>query len=208
MKKITDETVEDDLRYGQVVIVWARWSIVIFAFIMSLYRPRSKTELIVVIMGLLVVALLNFALHTRILMKQPTNVKIIYLASLADICLISVITGLNGGISSHVYLYFFPAVLVFALVFPSILTIWLTVAVLILYAGICLIFSDPKLQSGDETILIFRLLSILGASIVGNRYRSVEAKRRGKTAEPKNAQKEQVLRSDGVSLDEEKGVTS
>lgn len=185
MKRSIDETVEDDLRYGQKVIIWARWMIVVFALIMGLYRPEGITELVIIILALLAVAVLNFALHTRVLTKQPVKINLIYVASVADICLISLITGLKGGINTHVFLYYYPAVLAFALVFPRKLTIQLTIVVLILYFSICLLFSNTGLQSGHETVLIFRLLSIFGVAIVGNQYRLIEAKRRKKAAEKK-----------------------
>lgn len=185
MKKSIDETVEDDLRYGQKVIIWARWMIVVFALIMGLYRPEGITELVIIILALLAVAVLNFALHTRVLTKQPVKINLIYVASVADICLISLITGLKGGINTHVFLYYYPAVLAFALVFPRKLTIQLTIVVLILYFSICLLFSNTGLQSGHEAVLIFRLLSIFGVAIVGNQYRLIEAKRRKKAAEKK-----------------------
>lgn len=185
MKRSIDETVEDDLRYGQKVIIWARWMIVVFALIMGLYRPEGITELVIIILALLAVAVLNFALHTRVLTKQPVKINLIYVASVADICLISLITGLKGGINTHVFLYYYPAVLAFALVFPHKLTIQLTIVVLILYFSICLLFSNTGLQSGHETVLIFRLLSIFGVAIVGNQYRLIEAKRRKKAAEKK-----------------------
>ena len=185
MRRSIDETVEDDLRYGQNVIIWARWMIVVFALIMGLYRPKSITELVIIILALLTVALLNFSLHTRVLTKQPVKMNLIYVASIADICLITLITALKGGINTHVFLYYYPAVLAFSLVFRGILTIWLTSGVVILYFVICLIFSSTGLQSGDETILIFRLLSIAGIAIVGNQYRLIEAKRREKAARNK-----------------------
>lgn len=185
MKRSIDETVEDDLRYGQKIIIWARWMIVVFSLIMGLYRPEGITELVIIILALLAVAVLNFALHTRVLTKQPVKINLIYVASVADICLISLITGLKGGINTHVFLYYYPAVLAFALVFPRKLTIQLTIVVLILYFSICLLFSNTGLQSGHETVLIFRLLSIFGVAIVGNQYRLIEAKRRKKAAEKK-----------------------
>jgi hypothetical protein len=159
--------------------------IVVFALIMGLYRPEGITELVIIILALLAVALLNFALHTRVLTNQPVKINLIYVASVADICLISLITGLKGGINTHVFLYYYPAVLAFALVFPRNLTIRLTIIVLILYFSVCLLFSKTGFQSGHETILIFRLLSISGVAIVGNQYRLIEAKRRKKAAEKK-----------------------
>ena len=188
MKRSIDETVEDDLRYGQEVIIWARWMIVAFALIMGLYRPKDITDLVIIILSLLAVATLNFVLLTRVLTKQHVKINLIYIASIADICMISLITGLKGGINTHVFLYYYPAVLAFSLVFRGIITVWLTIGVLAIYVGICL--TSTGLQPGYETILIFRLLSISGVAIVGNQYRSIEAKRRRKAAEKQTLQSE------------------
>jgi hypothetical protein len=209
MERTVDRTVEDDLRYGLIVIIWARWSIVIFAFILRLYRATEVSMLIVTIIGLLAVALLNFALHIRILSKQAVPAKWVYLASIADLFLISLITGLEGGLHTHIFLYYYPAVLGFALVFPGKITTWLTIGVMVLYSGICLLFSDPALRfDGDEAILIFRLMSLLGVSVVGNRYRFVEGLRRAKAAETREAlQNELKRRSPKISTRARGGAT-
>ena len=126
MERSVDETVEADLRYGMIVIIWARWSIVIFAFILRLYRASEISLLVITIIGLLVVALINFTLHLRILAKRSIKPKWVYLASVTDICLISLITALDGGLHTHIFLYYFPAVLGYALVFRGVTTAWLT----------------------------------------------------------------------------------
>jgi hypothetical protein len=175
---------------------------------LTLYRTRGVTELIVTILGLLAVALMNFALHARVMTKQPVNVKLVYYASAVDICIISLITGLLGGINTHIYLYYYPAVLAFALVFPNAITVGLALGVLVLYTGICLLFSDPKFAAGDETMLIFRLLSILGVAIVGNKYRSVEAKRRHAVEEARRAVKKKMDRQKRALKQKKAGATS
>jgi hypothetical protein len=195
MANMVDETVEDDLRFGLIVIIWARWSIVIFAFILRLYRAADLPMLVITIVGLLVVALINFTLHARILSKRPVNVKWIYAASILDICLISLITGLSGGLHTHIFLYFFPALLGFALVFPGVVTTWFTAAVMVLYSIICLFASSPTLRfDGDESILIFRLLALAGVAIVGNRYRFVEGQRRAKALETRKTLQSELKR--------------
>ena len=195
MGKALDETVADDLQHGLIVIIWARWSIVVFAFILRMYRATELGMLIITIVGLMAVALLNFALHARILSKRAVQVKWVYMASIADIGLISLITGLDGGLHTHIFLYYYPAVLGFALVFPGMVTTWLTLAVVLLYSIICLFASSPPLQfDGDEAILIFRLLSLVGVAVVGNRYRFVEGYRRAKAAETRRALQSELRR--------------
>ena len=209
MGKLVDETVEDDLRYGLIVIIWARWSIVIFAFILRLYRATEIPMLVITIIGLLAVALINFALHVRILSKQAPKIRWVYLASIADMCLISLITGLEGGLNTHIFLYYYPAVLGFALVFPGKITTWLTIGVMVLYYGICLFFSEPPMKfDGDEAILIFRLMSLLGVAVVGNRYRFVEGQRRAKAAETRQSLQMELKRRSQKIPSRSKGGSS
>ena len=209
MGKLVDETVEDDLRYGLIVIIWARWSIVIFAFILRLYRATEIPMLVITIIGLLAVALINFALHVRILSKQAPKIRWVYLASIADMCLISLITGLEGGLNTHIFLYYYPAVLGFALVFPGKITTWLTIGVMVLYYGICLFFSEPAMKfDGDEAILIFRLMSLLGVAVVGNRYRFVEGQRRAKAAETRQSLQMELKRRSQKIPSRSKGGSS
>ena len=209
MGKLVNETAETDLQYGLIVIIWARWSIVIFAFINSLYRAEEMSTLMLTIVGLLAVALINFVLHTRILSKQAVEAKWVYLASIVDICLISLITGLEGGLHTNVFLYYYPAVLGFALVFPGAVTILLTIAVITLYSGICLLFSTPSLQfNGDESIFIFRLAALLGIVIVGNRYRSVERQRMVKENDTRQTLNDELKRRRETPIKREVGGPS
>ena len=189
-----DSEIRDDLRHGHIVIIWARWAIVVFAFLMRLYRPEDLTELVVSVLGLLTVALVNFTLHVQVMMKRPPKVGLVYLASAMDICLITLITGLQGGVHSNVFVYYFPAVLGFALVFPGKITVELTGGVLALYVGVCALASDPSLESGDEAMLFLRILALIGVALVGNRFRSVEAMRRNTTADGEQRLEEELRR--------------
>ena len=195
MGKTANESVADDIQHGLIVIVWARWSIVIFAFIMRMYRATEMSMLVITIIGLMAVALVNFALHASILAKRSIPTIWVYLASIMDICLISLIVGLDGGLNTHIFLYFYPAVLGFALVFPGRATLLLTLGVLAVYSLICIVGSNPPLQyDGDESILIFRLLSLIGVAVVGNRYRFVESYRRAKAAETRRTLQSELKR--------------
>ena len=62
--------ISDDLRYGQIVIVAARWMLVLSAFVLLLYRSDKINELVFGVVGLLGIAVANFWLHTKILRKQ------------------------------------------------------------------------------------------------------------------------------------------
>jgi len=209
MERAVDETIEDDLRYGLIVVIWARWSIVIFAFILRLYRATEIALLVTTIVGLLVIALINFTLHLRILAKRSIKPTWVYLASITDICLISLITALEGGLHTHIFLYYVPAVLGYALVFRGVATAWLTAAVIVLYTAICSVGSSPPLEfNGDESILFFRLLSLAGVAVVGNRYRFVEGQRRAKAVETRRTLQDELKRRSRISVTQKAGGAS
>jgi len=94
---MSTQTVSDDVQYGHIVIVTARWLLVIAGFLFLLYRPASITEVAVGTVGVLAVAATNFWLHTRILMKQPIETSRVYGASAADLVVISVLVALQDG---------------------------------------------------------------------------------------------------------------
>src|SRR2546421_8203659 len=88
------DPISDDLQYGQIVIVAGRWMLVISAFILLLYRADKVNELVLGILGLLTIAVANFWLHTKILRNEMVQPEWVYLASAADIAVISLMTWL------------------------------------------------------------------------------------------------------------------
>jgi hypothetical protein len=170
----------DDLRFGHIVIVTARWLLVVAGFAFLLYRPASVTEVAAGTVGVLAIAAANFWLHMQILLKRPVEPGWVHWACAADVLVISLLVALQGGLESKAFVFYYPAVLCFALVLPAAVTFGLTAAVLGAYGIICLTAGDSPLQAeGSETILISRLLTLLAVAVVANRYREVESHRRG-----------------------------
>src|SRR5438093_8391721 len=157
--------ISDDLRYGQIVIVAARWMLVLSAFVLLLYRSDKINELVFGVVGLLGIAVANFWLHTKILRKQCVEPEWVYLASGADLAVISLMTWLQGGIWGRVFPYYYPAILCYALVFRVGITTVLTSAIVGAYALLSAA-SNPAMQSGDEQVLIARLLAVVGVAFV------------------------------------------
>jgi hypothetical protein len=173
----TSTAIVDDLRYGQIVIVAARWMLVLSAFALLLYRSDKINELIFGVLGLLGIAVANFWLHTKILRKQCVEPAWVYLASAADIAVISLMTWFQGGIWGRVFPYYYPAVLCYALIFRSRITMLLTSTVIGAYLVLATA-STPAMQAGDDQVLVARLLAIAGVAFVASRYRAVEESRR------------------------------
>jgi len=168
----------DDLQHGHIVIVAARWLLALAGLGFLLYHAGSVAELAAGIAGVLVVAVVNFHLHTRILTRRPVPDDWIYWASAGDLLVVSLLVILQGGLASKAFVFFYPAVLCFALVFPRNITWMLAATLLAAYTLICASLGPIE----DERILIPRLLALAGVAYVGSRYRDVEVARRSRRA--------------------------
>jgi len=190
--------ISDDLRYGQIVIVAARWMLVLSAFVLLLYRSDKINELVFGVVGLLGIAVANFWLHTKILRKQCVEPEWVYLASAADIAVISLMTWLQGGIWSRVFPYYYPAVLCYVLVFRSGITMFFTATVVGAYAVLAAM-SSPPMQAADDQVLMARLLAIAGVAFVAGRYRVVEEGRRARIQNAQRALHEAIEERETVT---------
>src|SRR5438477_12537220 len=81
----------DDVAFGQIVIVSARWILVLAGFLLALWSPKRLQDLQVVLGFVLLLAVCNFFLHARLLMKRShvENAAIAYATSIADMAMIS-----------------------------------------------------------------------------------------------------------------------
>jgi hypothetical protein len=191
---MVSETSLDDLKYGQIVIVNARWLLVVAGFIFLLYRPNNTSELIAGILGVLAIAVINFYLYTRILKKEAVPANWVYLASAIDLGVISLLNYVQGGLGSKAFPFYYAAILCFSLVFETHITSVLAGGVLLLYALICLNSNPPMQFKGDEQILVVRLLTLAGVAFVANRYRHIERDRRQKEVGARLALQSELVR--------------
>ena len=61
----------DDLAHGQVVIIAARWVLVVAGLILALWDPAPIAELRFQIVFILGLAMVNFYLQAQVLMRRP-----------------------------------------------------------------------------------------------------------------------------------------
>jgi len=178
----------DDLQHGHIVIVAARWLLATSGLAFLLYRAGSIQELTAGIAGVLAVAVINFHLHTRILTRQPIDPEWAYWASAVDLAVVSLLVIVQGGAASKAFVFYFPAVLCFALVFPRHVTFSLAAALLGAYGVIAI-----SLGPADERVVVPRLLALAGVAYIGSRYREVEAARRARRASLDALESKEVL---------------
>jgi hypothetical protein len=170
------ETPLDDLRQGHTVIIAARWMLVAAGLGFVLYRPKSPLDVTIGILSVLGLAIVNFWLHTRPLTNRPVEPFWAYLASAADVAVISGLMLMTGSVASKSYVFYYPAVLAYSLVFPLGVSASLSAAVL------AFVFATGVIDGMDERILVARLATLAVTAFIGWRYRVVEEKRRDRRA--------------------------
>jgi hypothetical protein len=160
---------------GQMLLVIARWVLVVAGFSLVLWDPGGIADMRFKILVLFLLAGANFFLGTQVLRKKMTNDLVIFGASLADILVITLIILSEGGFRSPTYIFFFPAVLAISVALPLVETTFFTAGIVSIY-GVISIFS-MSFSTGDFQTLVIRLLMIAGVAIIGTIYNQMETKR-------------------------------
>lgn len=173
----------DDLAYGQIVIVAFRWILVIAGLVFTMWNPGPLSQLRVAILLILALAGVNFYLHSQLMRRKPTVGSVAYAASAGDIAVISLIVLAQGGFESPTYIFYYPAILVFSVAFPSRVTYAYTIGTMVLYA---LIASATTSTGPTQQVLITRLLTLAATGVCGNLYWRIEQNRRRAAAEARD----------------------
>ena len=166
----------DDLTQGQRVIVTARWILVLSALLLTLWNPSPLSELRVQLTFILILAVGNFYLHAQLLRRRRVWGELVVAASLVDIAVISIMIGISDGrFDSNVFAFYFPAILAFAVAFPTALTLVFTGGVIAIYS--VLGFSSSGV-AGNEAVMVTRMLMLAAVAICGTVYWRSERSRR------------------------------
>ena len=168
-----------DLRYGQVVIVSARWILIASGLIIALWSPGPVSELRIQIATTLVLAAVNFYLHAQLLVKRPVLDEVVYAASVGDLVVITAIVASQGGFESGNYIFYFPAVLAFAVSFPRLLTAVFAGGAAAAY-GLLALATLPEWDVTGQTAVFLRVLTIVAVAACGSLYWGVERDRRAR----------------------------
>ena len=174
-KWVTPGTLSDPdvILYAAIVSVWGRWFIWLVSIFQMAYRPGFWFPDDIEYLSIpVLLAVFNGLVHYRLLTNRPVKWRWMLLLSAVDVALIMVGVVIGGGFKSFVFLAYYPALAVFAVVFSSSLLsfAWTTTAALA-YAVVCLMVgSGLDLDAGNEKVLVGRLavmyLIVLGISFI------------------------------------------
>jgi len=169
---------EGDLAHGQMVIVAARWILVTAGLVLALWNPASIGPLRLQVLVLLLIAVANFFLHSQLLRKRGAVSGTAYLASAADLGVITLLVATQGGFDSNLFVFYFPAMLALSVAFRPELTAAYGGATIALYGLIC--FQSIGLDTTSEQIqtIFVRMLMIAAVAVCGALYQRIEQDRR------------------------------
>jgi hypothetical protein len=182
VRRLEHEAAED-IFFGQVVMIWARWFLIAAGTIFFLWTAQKSSQVALGVLPIVALMVLNFYLHGRYLLERPSNVLQITAASTIDVALVSAIVllwqsdaapGLTG-LASPFFVLYYPVVLAFAFVMPRRLTVIFTASTAAVYAAICL----PDLTSiTTAKVLVLRLATLAAMGGIGTFYWRIQRSRR------------------------------
>jgi hypothetical protein len=177
-----DEQVSGSSQLGQVVIVTARWLLIITGFVVTLWNPTQANinPVRITLLVLFGLAIANFFLHAQILKRRPIERPILYAASAADLGIITLIVAAYGGLTSSSFVYYYPALLALALVFPLAVTGYFAGGLVLAYAVVSL---PAHFTEMDLQVLFARLISFVAVCVIGYVYQGIEHRRYERTTE-------------------------
>ena len=150
------------------ISVWGRWLMWLVVTYLLLNRPDSwNPEDSAYLAVPILLFVINGLLHYRLLVKRTVNWRWLLCLSVTDIALITIGISLGDGFSSLIFLFYYPALVIFAVVFPSLwLTLLWTTSTVALYIVVCLLTGSGDLDTSAERELITRL-AVLYSLVIG-----------------------------------------
>lgn len=172
----------EDLFFGQAVIIWARWFVILAGAILALWTASDVSEFTGSILLIVALMAINFFVHGRYLMERPANRGLLALLSLVDLLIITLIVlAWQGqvGLDSPFFIFYYPILLGFAFVFSPSFTITYSLIALVAYSAAVFV-TDPGvlLDSPAMEVMATRLLTLAATGGLGTYYWRIQRDRR------------------------------
>ncbi len=180
----------DRVRHAACVSVWTRWVIWVASMAEAAYRPEldGGTYLPFIVIHVILVSY-NGLVHRRLVLGKRVTWPWVLGLSVIDVTLITASIVSDGGFDNFHYLAYYPVLALFAVICPSfILSLACTTAVATLYGTLCLTLGPGlELGTGDEVVLIARLMAMYAVFAGVNTIARYERARRDRSAERERA---------------------
>ncbi len=172
----------EDVFFGQSVILWARWSVIVAGAVLVLWTSTNVGQLTRTFPFFLALMAMNFFLHGRYVMGSPLNRSVVIAASVVDLVLITAIVVFwpgPVGLNNQFFVLYYPVVFAFALVFPRAIEAAYTALAMLAYALACFALGTVSLAGSalDLKTLLMRLIVLAATGFLGNFYFRIQRDR-------------------------------
>ena len=171
----------EDVFFGQTVILWARWSVIVAGIVLVLWTSTTIVHLTETVPFFLALMAMNFFLHGRYVMGSPLNRVAVMVASFVDLILITAIVIFwpgSHGLQNQFFVLYFPVVFAFALVFTRRIEVAYTVIAIVAYVAACVVTGTVHPDLGNDVkVLVMRLIVIAAMGFLGNYYFRIQRDR-------------------------------
>ena len=171
----TDNPIEGKYQHGLILIITARWVLVLVGLVLTLYRAEDLFEMELSILVILGLAVGNFFLHVSTVTARPIQRYYIYAATVGDVAVISTIVAMTSDNGANSFVFYYPAVLAYTLVFASRISWLFTAGVVAAYSFVA--FPTLILPDADIDIFVVRLLTLVAMASLATMYQQVERRR-------------------------------
>lgn len=182
LERVTQQESAEDVFFGQVVILAARYFLIVGLLVVQLTVLQDSVEMAIAVVPVVAFLAMNFYLHARYLTGQPANLRLIALTSLIDLLLVTFIVVVGPGktgAESPFFVLYYPLILAFAFVVPRRIEIAYTGAAVLLLATAVLIINPSTLTNPIlMKALVLRLITLAACGGIANYYwRTLRARR-------------------------------
>lgn len=148
------------VRHAAWVSVWGRWFVWLLGSVMLVRRPDLwyPEDMGFVFLNLSLAAI-NGVAHHRLLTNRPVTWRWMLALSIVDVVLITGNIAVSDRVDSRVFVAYYPALAIFAMVFSSLRLIlpWVTATALVYLLLIVLAGPGVDLEAGQDHVLAARV---------------------------------------------------
>lgn len=172
----------EDVFFGQVVMIFARWFVILGGMILVLWSATTVQELSSTVPFVVALMAMNFFVHGRYLLERPANRTLLIALSFLDLAIITGIISIwkgQVGLRSEFFAFYYPVLAAFAFVFPPKLSLAFAATALGAYTAVVFL-SDPALayRPVDLEVFAVRLITMATMTALGTYYWRVQRNRR------------------------------
>ncbi len=149
--------------YAAKISVWGRWFVWLVGVFLLAYRPGFwYPEDVAFLPVPVLMFIVNALVHHRLLTNRPVTWRWMLFLSAMDVVLITVNIIIHTGFNSFLFVAYYPALAIFAVVFSSLrLSLAWTTMAAVAYAIVCvMVGSGLDLDAGKEKVLAARLAAM------------------------------------------------